>query len=132
MEVHMATEILTQTTISTHPVTIATYKDATCFAQEAAAVLRAAASAAPLEKLVGAACLMERVAEGMQRAISITAEQRRQWTSEITTIAHVAIRMNDPGVDDGEALDLPLLYAFETLFNLTIERLQAPEGVQHG
>lgn len=128
----MAPEILTQAAISTYPVTSATYKDATCFALEAAAVLRAAATAEPFEKLVGAACLMERVAEGMERALSFTAEQRLQWASEINVIAQAALRMNDPGLDDGEGLDLPLLYAAETLFALTIERLQAPEGVQHG
>jgi len=113
---------------------VKTYKDATCFALEATAVLKAAASAEPFEKLIGAAALMERISEDMQgvRVGPITAEQRRHWANEIKAIAHVANRMNDPGVDEGPWLDLPLLYAAETLFDLTLARLQAPEEALHG
>lgn len=131
----MATEIVTQAA-GTPPVTLATTKDATCFAIEAAAVLKAMASAEPYDRLVGAACLMERISEDMERAADrFTAEKRLQWAREIKVIAHTANRMNDPGLDEGECLDQPLLYAAETLFDLTISRLESPavqEEVQHG
>lgn len=106
-------------------VTIANDKDAVCFALEAMAVVDAAAEAISTNEFEGIQGLLKRVASDVEGAMRASDVARGQICNELRAVQNLVRTV----IEQSDASSL--LYAAESLIDLTLASLENREEVQH-
>lgn len=112
-------------TVQRKHLTFPTHKDAHCFALEAKAIVAAAVEEIASNEMEGVQGLLNRVSADVEDAMSASEVVRGQICNELRAVQRLICRIN-------EDADTSLLYAAESMINLTVASLQTCEEVQHG